>query len=66
MGDVAGMGADLFESYAGAVIATATLAPRLAAEHIDRSLGNAAALMEDYNGVLAAGEQSIVYCVNDC
>lgn len=50
VGDVAGMGADLFESFAGALIATATLAPRLAADHVDRTLGTTAAIMDDYNG----------------
>ena len=32
------MGADLFESYAGAVIATATLAPKLAVRYVDKGL----------------------------
>jgi K(+)-stimulated pyrophosphate-energized sodium pump len=49
------MGADLFESYAGAVIATATLAPRLAQEHIARNLSSTSLIMDDYNGILAAG-----------
>jgi Na+/H+-translocating membrane pyrophosphatase len=47
------MGADLFESYAGAVIATATLAPKLAAQFLDQTLPLADQL-RDFNMILSA------------
>lgn len=44
VGDVAGMGSDIFESYCGAIIATIAMASTIAADVID-SLGERQALM---------------------
>jgi K(+)-stimulated pyrophosphate-energized sodium pump len=54
VGDVAGMGADLVESFVGAIIATAALAPRLAAQFADTNLG-AADYQADFNAIMHAG-----------
>jgi len=54
VGDVAGMGADLFESYAGAVIATATLAPKLAMSRMNPSL-SLDDQVRDFNMIMSAG-----------
>ena len=48
------MGADLFESYAGAVIATATLAPKLAMTYVNTNL-SISDQIKDFNMIMAAG-----------
>ena len=44
VGDVAGMGSDIFESYCGAMIASIALAASMSLENIDRLGGNQAVL----------------------
>ena len=47
------MGADLFESYAGAVIATATLAPKLAMTYVNTGL-SVEDQVKDFNMIMSA------------
>ena len=54
VGDVAGMGSDIFESYCGAIIATIAIASTLAADVMD-PLGERAALMFLPLGLASAG-----------